>query len=200
MKHPLAPHGRRWLFSAALLLLLGLAAPLWAAEGGGYSEAQLKDLLYRFICFAVLVGVLLRLARRPVAAFFRERRENIAHNLEYLETQARNLEEQKEIMSRQIANIASERDSILAQYERLGRKEAERIIAEAQAAAAALLVKTQEALDLELKSARQALLAEIAGLAAQAAADLVRQNITADDQKRLTREFMDQVAKLSPSH
>ncbi|GHV56711.1 hypothetical protein FACS189460_1980 [Deltaproteobacteria bacterium] len=185
--------------AVAVLLLAGAAAPLWAAESG-YSDSQYKDLLYRLLCFAVLAAVLFRVARRPVAAFFRERRESIARNLEYLETQARNLEEQRELMSKQIANIASERDAILAQYERLGQKEADRLIAEAQTAAAMLLEKAKEALELEIKSARQVLLAEIVSLSTQAARELLRKNITPDDQKRLTLEFMDQVEKLAAPH
>jgi F-type H+-transporting ATPase subunit b len=185
--------------AAALVLFWSSVPPLlcWASEGGGYSSGQWHDLLYRTICFAILLGVLYRFARRPVAAFFRERRENIARNLEYLETQARNLEEQKELMSKEIANIASERDTILAEYERLGRNESDRIIAEAKAAAETLIEKTREAMELEIKSARQALLAEIVALSSQAAQDLMRKNITADDQKRLTREFMDQVEKIA---
>jgi F-type H+-transporting ATPase subunit b len=183
----------------ALALFWSSAPPLlsWASEGGGYSSGQWHDLLYRTVCFAVLLGVLYRFARRPVATFFRQRRENIAHNLEYLETQARDLEEQKELMSKEIANIASERDAILAEYERLGRNEADRLIAEAKASAEALIEKTREAMELEIKSARQALLAEIVALSTRAAQELVRKNITADDQKRLTREFMDQVEKLA---
>jgi len=184
------------LWAAAALVLLW-SPLLWASEGGGYSSSQWHDLLYRTLCFAVLLGVLYRFVRRPVIAFFRERRENIARQLEYLETQARNLEEQKEIMSKEIANIASERDAILAEYERLGQAEADRIIAEAKTVAEALIEKTREAMELEMKGARQALLAEIVNLSTRAAQELVQKNITADDQERLTREFMDQVEKLA---
>lgn len=177
------------------LVLLSLAVPAQAA-GGGYSEAQIKDLLFRLMNFAVFFAILFYLLRKPLPKFFRERRENITRNLDYLETQARNLEEQTEIMNKQIAGIASERDSILAQYERIGQKEAERIIAEAKATAEALIQKTQAAMDLELKAARQALLQEIVKLSTQAASDLVKSNINNDDQKRLTTEFMTQVEKL----
>jgi F0F1-type ATP synthase membrane subunit b/b' len=60
-----------------------------------------------------------------------------------------------------------------------------------------LIEKTKEAMELELKSARQTILAEIVNLSTRAAHDLVQKNITADDQKRLAREFMDQVEKLA---
>jgi len=185
--------------AAALALFWSSASPLflWASGDGGYSQGQWYDLLYRTICFVVLLGVLYRFARRPVIAFFRERRESIARNLEYLEAQARGLEEQKELMSKEIANIASERDIILAEYESLGRNEADRIIAEAKASAEHLIEKTREAMDREIKSARQVLLTEIIGLSTRAAQEMLQKNITADDQTRLTREFLDQVEKLA---
>jgi F0F1-type ATP synthase membrane subunit b/b' len=100
-------------------------------------------------------------------------------------------------MSKEIANIASERDAILAEYERLGRDEADRIIIEAKATAEALIEKTREAMELEIKSARQTLLTEIVNLSTRAAQELVQKNITAEDQKRLAREFMDQVENLA---
>ena len=181
------------------LMVILSAAPALAA-GGGYSEFQIKDILFRIMNFAVFFAILFYLLRKPLPKYFRDRREGIARNLEYLETQARNLEEQTEIMNKQIVNIASERDSILAQYERLGQKEAERIIAEAKRAAEGIIQKTQTAMDLELKTARQALLAEIVRLSTETATDLVKNNINADDQKRLTGEFMQQVEKLKSAN
>lgn len=177
------------------LILVSTAVPAQAA-GAGYSESQIRDLIYRLMNFAAFFGILYYCLRKPLPKFFRERRENITRNLEYLETQARNLEEQTEIMNKQIANIASERDSILAQYERIGHKEAERIITEARAVADALVHKTQAAMDVELKAARKALLLEIVKLSTQSASALVKTSINDDDQKRLTAEFMAQVENL----
>ncbi|MDL2260435.1 ATP synthase F0 subunit B [Deltaproteobacteria bacterium OttesenSCG-928-K17] len=179
-------------FIVAALILSSVPA----LASGGYSEAQIKDILLRLMNFAVFFAFLFYVARKPIAKFFAERREGIARNLEYLETQARNLEEQTEIMNRQIADIASERDAIIAKYERQGQKEAERIIAEAKLSAEAIVQKTQAAMELEIKAARQTLTREIVRLSTQAATELVKSNINQDDQKRLTSEFMDQVATL----
>lgn len=183
------------IIAAVLPMIILAGGSAWAAEGG-YSEAQVKDLIFRVMNFAVFFGVLFFLLRKPLAKFFRERREGIARNLEYLETQARNLEEQSDILSKQIAGIASERDSILAQYERLGQKEAGRIIAEAKTAAEAIIQKTQAAMDQEFKNARQLILRDIVKLSTQAATELIVANINADDQKRLTAEFQDQVENI----
>lgn len=186
------------VLSAAALIIM-TAGPALAA-GDGYSPSQIRDLLLRIMNFIAFAAILFWLLRKPVAKYFRDRREGIERNLQYLETQARNLEEQTEIMNKQIADIASERDAILAQYERMGQKEADRIIAEAKSAAENIVQKAQAAMDLEVKAARQALLTEIVQLSTQAAADLVRTSINDDDHQRLTAEFMAQVEKLKSAN
>lgn len=181
------------LFLAVALVMTASAA--FGAEGG-YSDSQIRDLIYRVMNFAVFFGVLFWLLRKPLGKFFKDRREGIARSLDYLETQARNLEEQTEIMNKEIANIAAERETILAQYEKMGQKEAERLISEAQAAAENIVQKTQAAMDLEMKAARQALMVEIVRISTRAADEMLRNNINDDDQKRLNREFMEQVQNL----
>lgn len=186
---------RTALIILVLALTLVVAGPALASEGG-YSDAQIKDLLLRIMNFAAFFAILFFLLRRPIGRFFLNRRESIERNLSYLETQARNLEEQTEILNKEIAGIASERDAILAQYERLGKKEAERIIAEAKASAEAIIQKTQAAMEQELKAARQALLRDVVRLSTQTATELITSNINTDDHRRLTAEFKDQVEKM----
>ncbi len=169
---------------------------LWAAAGEGYSDSQWKDLGYRFMNFAVFFGVLFYFLRKPLPKFFRDRRENIAQNLEFLESQARSYEELSETLNKQIADIAAEREAILAQYERMGQDEANRLIAEAKKTAEIIVQRTEAAMEQEIKMARQTLLKDVVELAAQSAADLVKSNINEDDQKRLTYEFKEQVEKL----
>ena len=187
------------LLTLALGLLLVFAcfpALAGAASGGGPTESQWWNLLYRFLNFAVLFGVLFILVRKPIGKFFGGRRDNIARTLEYLETQAHNLEEQNELLSRKIADIAAEREGVLDQYKRMGQKEHDRIIAEAQLTAKAIVEKAEAAMDQEMRAARQLLVDEIVRLATKMATDLTIKSIDAEDQKRLTRDFMAQVEKL----
>lgn len=181
------------------LLAVGLVmtASMAGAAEGGYSDAQKSDLMYRLMNFAVFFAVLFYFLRKPLAKFFRDRRENIARSLDYLETQSRNLEEQNAILNKEIANIAAERDGILAQYKTMGQKEADRLIAEATIASEAIVRKTQVAMDLEMKAARQALMLEIVRISTETAETMLRDSINDDDQKRLSNEFMDQVRNLS---
>ena len=183
---------------SSLLLVALTALPAFGAGDGDaiVSPAQLQDLLYRLMNFAAFAGILFFFLRKPIPGFFKTRRESIAANLEYLEKQARNLEEQSETMNKQIAGIASERDAIIAYYESMGQKESERIIAEARLVASAIIQKTQVAMGQEIKTARQALMLEIIKISTQTASDLIQNNINEADQKRLTSEFMNQVEQL----
>lgn len=184
------------LLLAGLALSAAMAASAALAAGSGYSDAQKSDLLYRVMNFAVFFGVLFYLLKKPLAGFFRQRREGIARSLSYLETQSKNLEEQNAILAKEIASVAAERESVLAQYKNMGQKEADRLIGEAKAASEAIVRKTQIAMDLEMKAARQALLTEIVRISTEAAENMLRNNINDDDQKRLNNEFMDQVRSL----
>ncbi|MDR1577416.1 MAG: ATP synthase F0 subunit B [Deltaproteobacteria bacterium] len=187
-----------WVFGALALVTI-FTAPALAAEAG-YNSAQWRDFFWRAINFVVFVGILFFLLRKPAGAFFRGRRENIARTLEYLETQTKNLEEQNAVMRRQLSELASERTAILAQYERDGARERDRIIAEAQKAADLIVERTEAAMAQELVVARRILAAETGELAVKLAEELVVNNIKPEDQARLGHEFMERVIRLPARH
>jgi F-type H+-transporting ATPase subunit b len=166
------------------------------AEGTGYSSEQWNNFIFRVLNFAAFFAILFILLRKPAGAFFRGRREKIARTLEYLETQARNLEEQNAVMRRQLSELTSERESVIAQYERDGARERDRIIADAQKTADSIVLKTEAAMNQELLAARRRLAVETGRLATQFAEELVVKNIQSDDQSRLVHEFMEQIIRL----
>jgi F-type H+-transporting ATPase subunit b len=171
-----------------------------SGEGGhettGYSAERWRDFLYRVINFAVYVGLLYILLRKPIKSYFSGRRDNIARTLEYLETQSRNLEEQTVVMRRQLDQLSQERLTILSQYERDGIKERDRIIEGAQKTAEVIIQRAESAMDLEIKTARKKLTAEIGELAKELAQKEIVEKITDDDRARLVLEFVDKVVKL----
>jgi F-type H+-transporting ATPase subunit b len=172
-----------------------------AAEGGGhettgYSGERWRDFLYRVINFVVYVALLYFLLRGPVKKFLFGRRENVARTLEYLETQSKNLGEQTAAMRKQLDQLSQERLGILSQCERDGAKERDRIIAEANKTAEIIIQRAEATMELEIKTARQKLTAEIGELAKNLAQKEIVENITDDDRGRLVLEFVDKVVKL----
>ncbi|MDR1608751.1 MAG: ATP synthase F0 subunit B [Deltaproteobacteria bacterium] len=190
-----------FLFGALVAMaVLAFSVSPALAEGTGYSPAQWRDFFWRAINFVVFVGLLFFLLRKPVGAFFRGRRDNIARTIEYLETQTKNLEEQNEVMRRQLSELTSEREAILAQYERDGARERDRIVAEAQKTADLIIQRTEAAMAQELVVARRALATETGELAVKLATELIANNIQPEDQSRLNHEFMERVIRLPARH
>jgi F-type H+-transporting ATPase subunit b len=188
-----------FLALAAAALVLLVSNGLYASEGaseGGYNVKHWKDFGLRVMNFAVFFAILFFLLRKPVAGFFRGRTENIARTMEYLETQAKNLEEQNQVMKRKLAQLASERDGVLAQYERDGAKERDRIIAEARKSAEQIIRNAELAVDQEAASARRVLARETGLLAVGLAGDILAKNVKDDDKAVLMKDFVSQITRL----
>jgi F-type H+-transporting ATPase subunit b len=162
----------------------------------GYTAERWRDFLWRLMNFVVYVGLLWILLRKPAAKFLSGRREGIARTLEYLETQSRNLDEQTRVMGRQLDQLGQERLAILSQYERDGAKERDRIVSDAHKTAEVIIRRAEAAMELEIKTARQSLTAEVGRLAADLARRQLTERITDDDRGRLVLEFVDKVIKL----
>jgi F-type H+-transporting ATPase subunit b len=178
------------------------AAPAGGAHGQagaaeeGYDSAQWWNFLWRVTNFIAYVAILYFLLRKPIANFFNGRRQGIARQIEYLETQARNYEEQAKVMRKQLDELASERLEMLRRYEADGAKERYRILNEAKKAADLIVQRAQVAMDQEVKAARRTLTMEAGQLAMSLAGDLLKKTVTDDDRVRLAHEFVEQVVKL----
>jgi F-type H+-transporting ATPase subunit b len=165
-------------------------------ESEGYDSGQWRNFIYRIMNFAVYIALLYFLLRKPVSAFLGGRRDGIARQVEYLETQARNYEEQAKVMRRKIYELTADREEALKRYEAEGAKERERIVAEATKAAELIVQRTATAMEQEIKAARRILTVEAGRLAMDLARDLLAKSVTSEDQARLAHEFVEQVVKL----
>ena len=162
----------------------------------GYDPSQWWNFFLRILNFIVYVGILYFLLRKPVKNYFRGRREGIARQVEYLETQARNYEEQAKVMRKQLDELAGERAEAMKRYEADGAKERDRIIEEAKKAAEFIVQRTQTAMDQEIKAARRDLTIEAGRLAMSLAKDMLAKTVTSEDRIRLAHEFVEEVVKL----
>jgi F-type H+-transporting ATPase subunit b len=146
--------------------------------------------------FVVYAALLWAFLRKPAAKFLEGRRQNISRTVEYLETQARNYEEQAKVMRRRLDELAQDRERTLKRYEEDGARERDRIIAEASKAADLIIERTEAAMAMEIKAARRALTEEASALALGLARGLLARTVTVEDRSRLAHEFVEQVVKL----
>lgn len=172
----------------------GGAAGHGAAAGhGGETTARLLDLLYRSINFIIFFGVLFFLLRKPLKQALADRRDSIQKELEELEAKKEAANREFQALEKRISNINEEREAILAEYKTEAEKEKQKIIENAQKTAARIIDQSQLTIQQELQKANQSLRQEMSEMAVRMAEDLLKKNITEDDQKVLIGEYLAKV-------
>jgi F-type H+-transporting ATPase subunit b len=188
---------RRWLavgcFAAGSVLLSTVAL---AAGGGADRSADLWDLLYRWINFALLVIILVVVLRKvPIKEYFVSRIEGIKKELEDLKKQREAAEGKARDLESKLKAFEGERKEILAQYRADGLAEKERILAEARDRAKQILEQAEVSIQYEMQTAKEKLKEEVVALAAQRAEEIVAREMTDKDQDRLVNEFIEKLGK-----
>jgi F-type H+-transporting ATPase subunit b len=183
--------------AAAVVFFVFVACGTVFAAGGNDSAGELKDLLYRFINFALLVIILaVALKKAPVKEFFETRKKQIKENLESLEIQKENAEKRCRELEAELAAFESERAGIIERFRAEGEAEKERIIAEAHEKARHILLQADAAVKREFKNVEARLRSELADSVAEQAQELIAGSITDKDQDLLVDEFIKRVERL----
>ncbi len=183
--------------AAATLLCLGLAGTALASggEGGGVSDHQMWDFIFRLMNFAVMALVLVVLLRKPLKSGLANRSQTIADELAELEKRRDQARKEVALMEKRLADAEAEREAILAEFRAQGEREKQRILDEAQAMAERIKGQAKFTIEQEIKAAKAELRREVAEMSAALAEDLLKEHITAEDQSRLVDEYLTKVGQ-----
>ena len=180
------------------VLLLALAGAAWAAGGGepgGITETKITDFIWRSFNFVVFAAILIKLAVKPAKAFFAGRTQEIAQNLEDLESKKAAAAQALAEAEARLAQVGAERDGIIKQFMSEGEAEKAKIIAKAEMVAVRIKEMAKLTIEGETKKAAQELKREVAEQATQMAEELIKKKITSGDQKRLVEEYLTKVVQ-----
>ena len=177
------------------------------ASGGGTGSgeghqaqeksADLKDLLYRFINFALLVIILVwALKKAHVKDFFIARAKEIQQRLEDLKREKEEAERKYRDIEQRLRAFEEERKRILEQYRQDGEAEKEKIIAEAEDRVRQILEQAEMTIRQETESAKSRLKQDMVEIAAQKAEEIITERITDKDQDSLVNDFIERVGKI----
>jgi F-type H+-transporting ATPase subunit b len=167
-----------------------------AAGGGTDRSADLLDLLYRWINFALLVIILVVVLRKvPIKEYFASRVEGIKQEQEDLKRQRDAAESKARDLESKLKAFEGERNEIMAQYRADGLAEKERILSEARDRAKQILDQAEVTIQYEMQTAKEKLKEEVVALAAQRAEQIIEQEMTDGDQDRLVNEFIERLGK-----
>jgi F-type H+-transporting ATPase subunit b len=180
------------LLPAVALAVGSLLLPCVAlAEGDDARVAA--DLAWRVFNLALLGAVLVLYGRRPIQAFFRDRRDRIQSEVETAARLRQEAEERHARLQRQLAELDSELARIRTTARERAEAERDRIVADARAAAQRVRDDARVAIDQELRRAREELRREAAELSVELAGELLRGEVGAADRERLLDGFIGDV-------
>jgi F-type H+-transporting ATPase subunit b len=194
----------RYLISLFVVLsvLFAYGTVLASSEGGGHGDAghggesafnKNKDLVFRIMNFALLVGVLFFLLRKPVSQGLEARRQGIKDELDDLERQKEEAQKQLAETKQKLSQLDAEVQRIVAEYVQMGEAAKAKILEEARASADKLQEQAKKNIEHEFGSAKQQLMAEMADQAVAMAEELIRKNIQDQDQERIIDEYLEKV-------
>lgn len=187
---------RRSTIALTALLLLGSAAPLVAAEGEtpGLLSPNIGLTFWTIVVFVIVLAVLSKFAFPKILGAVEAREENLRE----LAAAAERDRAEAAAMMEENRRILEETRARVQEAVNEGRTSAERIraemLAETRREQEALLERARQDIAAEREGALQAVRREAVDVSMRAAERLVRRNLDGEDNRRLVREYLGQVA------
>jgi F-type H+-transporting ATPase subunit b len=199
LKRPYRP-GRVFFLIVMILVgcvfFCGLALAAGDQAHGQDRSADLKDLLYRFINFALLVIILFVVLKKVgIKQFFVSRSEEIKKKLEELNSGKEEAERKYRELEKRLEEFEEKKKEITEQLRAEGLAEKERIINEARSRVNQILEQAETTIQREIQGARDRLKGEVLALATGQAEKIIARGMTEEDQDRLVNDFIERVGK-----
>ncbi len=183
----------------ALLLLALVALPVLASQEGAEAarshSQSLIQLLAPYVNFAVLVGILLFLLKKPMADFLVEKREAITKMLEDSETARDAAIQRMNELQVKLQSLEGDMDIIRknAQAEALAEKD--RLIAEAHEEARRILSAAEKEISNRYTVAVRDLKTYVVTEAVAQAENIVKERLKDDSHEKLIDSYLDRLSK-----
>lgn len=145
---------------------------------------------WNLINFSIFVGVLFFFLRKPVKEFWESRSGRIRFEIEEGEKLGREAKSRHESLRKTISRLDAETQELVLFLEREGEMEKKQLMDEGKRRSERLKEDGRRILDQEARKARESLKGQVAALALETAEKLVRENLKAEDQKRLSDGYL----------
>lgn len=183
---------------AALVCTLLLAGPLLAAEGGEPTDQLFGDIGHAIAAVIVFLGLLVVLRKYawgPLVTQLEHREKSIAETLEQAQKRQQEAQDLLAQYRSRLDAAQAEAGELLAQARRDAADARERVLAIAQEEAH----KAAETARQDIERAKRDALTELhqatANLAADIARRVIRKQLSADDQKRLMQDSLEEIRR-----
>jgi F-type H+-transporting ATPase subunit b len=177
------------------VIFCGLSFGAGGHEGGSRS-ADLLDLLYRFINFALLVIILFVVLKKVnIGGLLSARGEEIKQNMDELRARKEEADRKYRELEKRIREFEASRQGIVEQFRAEGLAEKNRLIAEAEERVKQILLQAESAIQREMETAKSHLQQDMIAMATRNAEAILSKEITENDQERLVNDFIERLGR-----
>jgi F-type H+-transporting ATPase subunit b len=174
------------------LLLVALPALVWAAEGEeGGSELWLG--LGKLANLVLVVGVLVWVARKPLANFFVVRTQTIREQLAEAQKARQDAELRLAEIEAAMSGLDRELEDIRNAAEKEAQEEYQRLVAAAEGEAEKIIDRARREIDGMTRAAQLELKAHASELAVKLAKEKIASELTQEDRDRMFDRFVAKV-------
>lgn len=157
---------------------------LWRAPG------EPPPFLASLINFGVLVFLVLRFGRKPLAAALLKRKENITHEINEAQRLRKAAEERLKMYEAKLEKISDELERVRREFREQGERDKQRIVAEAKERRERMQKETEIVLAQEVKQMRYELMVEVVQEATRLATEILAKGTTLGDHDRFAEAFL----------
>ena len=173
------------------IILTSWVTCAWAADFEFTRETY--DLMMRWVNFIILAALIIKYARRPIANFLKEKKDEVAKAIEKLESQKQAAKNQLLVYKKQLAasedQLAQIKQKIIAE----GEARKAQLIAGAQTDSRIMIETAQLRIDHMIRETHGRIRSELIDTATEIALTKLSKMITTEDHDNLIHQWMDAV-------
>jgi F-type H+-transporting ATPase subunit b len=181
----------QFIISIFVTLLPAMALAAGAEHGGHHGNPSPdKGLIWAFLNAAVLFFILFKVAKQPTKDFFAARAKETAAKINEAKKVFDRTNEQFAQINGQLKNASKETADLMATVKAEGQTEKTRLIEAAKQLSVRLTQDAGRIVEQDVQRAKAAIRAEVVKRATEQAAAKIKSSLSADDQVRLSHEFV----------
>ncbi len=136
------------------------------------------------------MALLVYFLKKPLVTFFSERKIQISSELTEARDQLERAERAISEYKVKFAEMEQELEKMKADLRKIAEADSEKVLANAERMAAAVVEASRLAADQEVRKAKAELKSEAVDIAVQMAESLIREKINQDDRKRIVEDYL----------
>jgi F-type H+-transporting ATPase subunit b len=191
------PLSRNTISRLALAAAAGLAAApafaLPAFAAGGEGPATATDLILKGVNLAVLLGIIVYFARKPIARFFSGTAGQAKQTYDGTRQAAEETQAELEAQKRRIGDLENELGRMVQAAREDAESERRHLLAEAEAQAERIKAQARQQVEQEMNKARSLLRAQLGDETVRLAEEMIKSRIDDKRQKELLSDYLDEI-------